>query len=98
MLKDDHIRNLVFDRLTKAGWMTGSITKDISPNGIRCRVAWTPDGLEKMRTLHRLIQTELGFGKSYRGGELECLRSLIDICIMQEGPGDASDEHPRSQA
>jgi hypothetical protein len=74
--------------------MTSSITKDIAPNGIACRVNWTADGLEKMRTLHRLLQSELGFGKGHRGGELECLNRIIDICIMEKGPGNEGDEEP----
>ena len=48
--------------------MTGSITKNTGPNSIAVRVNWTPDGVEKMKTLHALLHKELGYGTGYRGG------------------------------
>lgn len=83
------MQSLVLERLGKARWMTGSAFAEIGVGQFQS-VNWTKDGIEKIRTLHKLL-TELGFfsGSSmppHRVGELEVLADMIGLCILKHGP------------
>ena len=91
-MTDDVIRNAVFARLHKHGWITGyTWVKEIPPvekqlPGMQVKVNWTRTGLAKMRTLHACLD-ELGYFAHYDQGELESLHLLILMCIAEHGPG-----------
>jgi hypothetical protein len=100
MIQDDVTRNAVLNRLLQAGWITSAkaLKKDDAPNQIHMQIAWTPAGITNMRTLHHLLQVELGFEAQRRGGEFDCLHSLLRSCISEHGPGDPPDDATRVRA
>jgi len=84
------VRDLLVNRLVRAGWITGAIFDD--HKGTR-KLDWTPIGIEKSRQV-RILLTELQFVdgrmESHRGGEFEILVDLLGDCTAIHGLGDSS--------
>lgn len=94
-MDDQVIRELVFNKLTKAGWITGTWVKDVSPTQTQMRVNFTELGKAKLHAMYALFE-ELGYGSGYRVGELEFLHDLCHTCVRLHpaGPGEQPQEPP----
>ena len=79
------LREALFTRLSKKGWISSTWVKD-NPEGMaRYRVKFTDLGITRMRELHRLFD-ELGL-RHRLVGEVEYLCNLADDCIVEHGLG-----------
>jgi hypothetical protein len=90
-----HIREQVFLKLSKAGWITSArdLTTAALPNEINLAIKFTQKGRQKFTLLHDLF-SEVGYGSSYVGGEFEFLWQVCSMCMAQGGPSTASDQEP----
>jgi hypothetical protein len=87
----DFVRDLVANRLVRAGWITGPVFFD--HQGMH-KLDWTPIGIEKARQVRALLidlQFIDGRVESHRGGEFDVLVELLGDCVAIHGPGDSTE-------
>ena len=87
---EEFLRDMVVNRLARAGWITGALFLD--HKGIR-KLDWTPLGIQKAKEV-RAILVELQFidgrVEAHRRGEFDILVSLLGDCVSSHGHGDST--------
>jgi hypothetical protein len=89
------IREQVFLKLSKAGWITSArdLTTAAVPDEVNLAIKFTQKGRQKLSLLHALV-SEAGYGSDFDGGQIEFLWQVCVMCVAQSGPPTEGDQEP----